>query len=112
MIRYLRVYFLCDNATSLPLMIFCMQKAFAGFDIELKPSDINAYRGLEKRDAIKQMLEKHGNSEAVTVDLVFERFKKELLAQVPLIKGEIKGTSAVFQELTDSGIAIALCRSG
>eukprot|EP00054_Salpingoeca_dolichothecata_P022013 m.142702 g.142702 ORF g.142702 m.142702 type:complete len:95 (+) comp24191_c0_seq8:70-354(+) len=56
MIRYLRVYFLCDNATSLPLMIFCMQKAFAGFDIELKPSDINAYRGLEKRDAIKQML--------------------------------------------------------
>ena len=101
-----------DSIDGLPLVAVAVRDAFNKHGYNVVPETVNKYRGLEKKDAIRRIVEdelfKSDTSSAIDVDVVFKDFKNFLNKHLSLIKNEMPGTSEVFLKLKTSGVKIAV----
>lgn len=107
-----------------PLAVVAIRTALARAGLELETAAVTAVRGLEKREAIRQLCRKHmpaviagpaaeaagaTDAEEELVDRIHGYFKQALdegLAKGPL--KEVPGTSATFEALRSRGISIVV----
>ena len=102
-----------DSLNGLPLVTVAMKDAFGKHGHTVDAEIVNTYRGMEKKDALRCILKKlevqHMElSEEDFVEVIFKDFKDSLNQHLMSIKSEIRGTSAVFQQLKSSGVKIAV----
>lgn len=106
-----------DLVDGQPIAIIAIRSAFQRAGYEVNVSDITAVRGLEKREAIRQICRNKGiqasagstESEEDLVNIIFTHFHStldEAIGQGPL--HEIAGTSATFEALRARGISIVV----
>ncbi|XP_078374883.1 phosphonoacetaldehyde hydrolase-like [Oculina patagonica] len=101
-----------DSIEGIPLVAVAMKETFSkhgyGIDVEV----VNKYRGMEKREAIQNILnELHRQSNTspnVDVEVIFKDFKYFLNKNLSSIKNEIPGTTDVFRKLKSAGMKIAV----
>ena len=97
-----------------PLVIAAFRatlKAYDGTEVEFAKA--NEVRGYEKKEALKLLMSstRGVESEAIDeaeVDLVYKTFEAELEKLSCRVNSEIKGTSALFQELRGRGIKVCV----
>ena len=98
-----------DSVDGLPLVAVAMIDAFKKHGHRIDAKIINKYRGMEKRDAIRGVLEDVvGVSEDSLVHEIFKEFKVCLDRHLSSIKNEIPGTSNTFGKLKSMGIKLAV----
>ncbi len=101
-----------DSIEGIPLVAVAMKETFSkhGYDIDVEV--VNKYRGMEKREAIQNILnELHRQSSTspnVDVEVIFKDFKYFLNKNLSSIKNEIPGTTGVFRQLKSAGMKIAV----
>jgi len=100
-----------EDAVGEPLAVTAIRHAFRRAGIEVESTTVTGFRGLEKHDAIRQIL-RHVGREEVGEKFVSDlyRFFKEalddLLASSRL--REVPGTTAAFQALQARGIRVVI----
>lgn len=115
-----------DKVDGQPLAIVAMCEAFASANMQVDPSAVTKYRGLEKREAIRQILgEMNGGDYVRNYDgdaqprkgedpdeLVEEVYARFTEARDRLLTtrffSEIPGTSAAFSALHQQGVKIVI----
>ena len=107
-----------------PLVSVAMRAAFAQIVPELPggpldATEIDAVRGLEKRDALKRLYVARqqsatgadevahcSQSDDVIVQELYSSFKKQLVANLPRLQAEIEGASQCFAALRQRGVKV------
>ena len=98
-----------DSIEGVPLVTVAMRDAFENHGYKIDPETVNKYRGLEKKDAIRSILNNELSlSATIDVEVVFKDFKNVLQKHLSSIKNEITGTSDVFVKLKTSRVKIAV----
>ncbi|XP_001630209.2 phosphonoacetaldehyde hydrolase [Nematostella vectensis] len=99
-----------DTVSGLPLVAVVMKDAFKTHGIDIEAETVNEFRGLEKREAIRQLFVKTQGRDpsSEVVDRIFQTFKETLTTYLSSIKKEIPGTTATFKYLKSKGIKIAV----
>ena len=107
-----------DSVGTLPLVTVAMREAFKNHGINITPEQVNQFRGMEKKEAIKNLLfETRGSesdssgideSENTTLESIFKDFKLTLRSHLTHIDKEIPGTTETFQLLRSRGIKLAV----
>lgn len=101
-----------DSIEGVPLVAVAIRDAFNKHGYNVVPETVNKYRGLEKKDAIRRIVEdelsKSDTSATIDVDVLFKDFKDFLNKHLSSIKNEMPGTSDVFLKLKTSGVKIAV----
>lgn len=101
-----------DSIEGIPLVAVAMKETFSkhGYDIDVEV--VNKYRGMEKREAIQNILnephKQNNTSPNVDVEVIFKDFKYFLNKHLSSIKNEIPGTTDVFRKLKSAGMKIAV----
>lgn len=97
-----------------------MQHAFKACfgDVAVRPADVNDLRGLEKREAIRLLLERcmadgrctpSGDLKTV-IDKLYTAFREQLGHHICDMRTEFAGVSRVFEELHQANIAVVVGR--
>jgi len=102
-----------DSVEGVPLVAVAMRDAFKKHGYNIHPETVNKYRGLEKKDAIRCVVDEvsqtdSDTSSVVDVEVIFKDFKDCLNKHLSSIKSEIPGTSDVFLKLKTCGVKIAV----
>jgi phosphonatase-like hydrolase len=89
----------------------CLKAALAAADIAAKHEDVNSLMGIPKPLAITRLMELAGTTpDPALVDEVFRDFRHRMVTyyrEDPGIR-EVEGAAAVFKELRNRGIKVAL----
>lgn len=110
-----------DSIAGLPLVTVAMKEAFKNHDIRITAEQVNPFRGMEKKEAIKNLLHESNHecilindtrgtdeNQAAVVETIFKDFKAALDSHLVDIDKEIHGTTESFQFLQSKGIQIAV----
>eukprot|EP00794_Sanderia_malayensis_P003333 gene3333-3822_t len=105
-----------DMINGTPLVTVAMIEAFDKAGFEVTSSQVNQVRGMEKREAINQILlqmqsnilDSGVDKRHSLVDAIFHDFKVALDHHLISIDKEIDGTTNVFRDLSSKGIKIAV----
>lgn len=108
-----------DSVNGLPLVAVAMQEAFRKHGQEVSIDKVNEVRGMEKKNAIKNVLlalRKESQGEVIEanfqeedlVDAIFKDFKESLNTYLAFIDKEIPGTSETFRILRSKGVKISV----
>ena len=114
-----------DSISGLPLVTVAMTEAFASHGIKITPDQVNKYRGMDKKQAMKCLLREsrelqlndsknlleiftYDNDNRMMIDNIFKDFKTALNAHLINIKKEILGTTKTFHWLQGKGIQLAV----
>ena len=100
-----------DKVKGIPLVVIAMKDSFNKHGLNIEPETVNKYRGLEKKDAIRCIIENElcsHTSSSINVEVLFNDFKVFLKKHLSSIKNEIPGTSEVFRQLKSWGVKIAV----
>jgi len=98
-----------DNIDGLPLVTVALQDAFRKSGFVLEPMNVNAVRGMEKREAISALLENFSETrDPSLVDKIFSEFRASLDQNLSKLSCEIPGTTDIFRELRRQKIRIAV----
>jgi phosphonatase-like hydrolase len=109
-----------DSINGLPLVAVGMQEAFRKHGLEVSLDKVNEFRGMEKKDAIKNVLQVLRNQQSQCdysaskvqeddlVNAIFKDFKESLNSHLQFIDKEIPGTSETFRILKSKGVKISV----
>lgn len=108
-----------DSIQGLPLVTVAMKEAFKDYGIEITPEAVNQFRGMDKKEAIKNLLHvsktttnssenKAIENENTVLENIFKRFKVILKSYLTDINKEIAGTTDTFYFLRSKGIKLAV----
>lgn len=99
-----------DDINGLPLVTVAMKDAFKKSGFEMRPESVDDVRGMEKKDAIKALLEiiTKEAPESSLVDKIFSEFKLSLNENLSKLRKEIPGTTDVFLKLKNENIKVAV----
>ncbi|XP_020892152.1 uncharacterized protein LOC110231471 [Exaiptasia diaphana] len=96
-----------DSVDGVPLVAVAMQEGFKMHGLDISLTQVNKVRGMEKKEAIKNVLTNLGQTES-EVDDIFVDFKKSLNSHLQFINKEIPETSNVFKELRSNGVKVSV----
>ena len=98
-----------DTIDGLPLVTVAMKEAFASHGIQINPEQVNKYRGMDKKEAVRCLLREHESiNDDTLLDDMFRDFKTALNSHLNDIENEITGTTDAFHWLKTKGIKIAV----
>ena len=111
-----------DTIHGLPLVTVAMTEAFASRGIKISPDQVNKYRGMDKKQAVRCLLkesqemqlnncdsDKYKNvNDNTLLDDMFKDFKTSLNSHLININKEIPDTTEIFHWLKSRGIKIAV----
>ena len=111
-----------DTIHGLPLVTVAMTEAFASHGIKISPEQVNKYRGMDKKQAVRCLLKEseeiqfndckndkcNNMNDNTLLDDMFRDFKSALNFYLNNIDKEIPGTTDTFYWLKTKGIKIAV----